>query len=130
VKARNIGREECKADRNADTPRLRDEPVTAPIFLLGKTIRLLPNADGELRAADGDQPADPVGVERYLVKAFGDHLAAVRAAMEELASRYDPAELNRTGFRLYERFRPDVPQGNEGWGAKAVLDVAKILAAR
>src|SRR6195952_4184482 len=61
VKARNIGREEPKADRDADTPRLREEHVTAPVLLLGKTIRLLPNADGELRAADGDQPADPVG---------------------------------------------------------------------
>ena len=129
VKARNIGREERKADRDADTPRLREEPVTAPVFLLGKTIQLLPNADCELRAADVDQPADSVSVERYLVKAFGDHLAEVRAAMEELAGRYDPAELNRIGFRLYERFRPDVPQGNEGWGTKAVLDVAKILAA-
>ena len=131
VKARSIGRKEHKADRDAETPRLREEHVTAPVFLRGKTIRLLPDADadGELRAADVDQPADPVGVERYLVRAFGDHLAAVRAAMEELASRYDPAELNRIGFRLYERFRPDVPQGNEGWGAKAVLDVAKILAA-
>ena len=69
------------------------------MFLLGKTIPLLPNADGELRAANGDQPADPVGVERYLVKAFGDHLAEVRTAMEELAARYEPAELNRIGFR-------------------------------
>jgi len=88
---------------------------------------LLPNADGELRAADGDQPADPVGVERYLVKAFGENLADVRAAMEELAARYEPAELNRIGFRLYESFRPDVPPGNKGWGAKAVLEIAKIL---
>jgi hypothetical protein len=129
VKARNIGREERKADRDAETPRLREEHVTAPVLLLNKTIRLLPNDDGELRAADGDQPADPIGVERYLAKAFGDHLADVRTAMEELASRYDPAELNRIGFRLYEKFRPEIPPGNEGWGAKAVLDVAKILAA-
>ena len=129
VKARNIGREERKADRDADMARLREEPVTAPVLLLGKTIRLLPNNDGELRAADGDQPADPAGVERYLVKAFGDHLADVRTAMEALASRYDPMELNRIGFRLYETFRPEIPPGNEGWGAKAVLDVGKILAA-
>ena len=129
IKARSIGREERKADRDADTPRLREEPVTAPVLLLGKTIRLLPNADGELRAADGDQPADPVGVERYLVKAFGDHLADVRAAMEELAGRYDPRELNRIGFRLYETFRPEIPPGNEGWGKKAELDIGKILAA-
>jgi hypothetical protein len=36
VKARNIGREERKADRDADTPRLREEHVTALVFLLGK----------------------------------------------------------------------------------------------
>jgi hypothetical protein len=128
VKARNIGREERKADRDADTPRLREEPMTAPVFLLGKTIQLLPNEDGELRAADGDQPADPVSVQRYLAKAFGDHLPEVRAAMAELARRYEPAELNRIGFRLYERFRPEIPPGNEGWGKKAELDVGKILA--
>ena len=49
--------------------------------------------------------------------------------MEELAERYEPAELNRIGFRLYERFRPDVPRGAEGWGAKAVLDLDKVRAA-
>jgi hypothetical protein len=129
VKARSIGREERKADQGTDTPRPAAEQATTPVLLLGKAIRLLPTADGELRAADGDQPADPAAVQRYLAKAFGDHLAAVRGAMEELARRHDPAELNRVGFRLYERFRPEIPPGNEGWGAKAALDVGKILAA-
>jgi hypothetical protein len=129
VKARSIGREERKADRAAETPRLLEVHVTAPVFLLGKTIRLLPNADGELRAADIDQPTDHMAVERYLAKAFGDHLAEVRSAMEELAKRHEPAELNRIGFRLYETFRPDVSPGNKGWGAKAVLDIEKIFAA-
>ena len=112
VKARNIGREERKADRDADTPRPRSDHVTAPVFLLGKTVRLLPTTDGELRAADGEQPADPVAVQRYLSKAFGDHLGEVRQAMDELASRYEPAELNRIGFRLYEKFRPDEPSND------------------
>jgi hypothetical protein len=129
AKARSIGREERKADRTADTPRLREGHVTAPVLLFGKTIRLLPNADGELHAADGDQPSDPAAVERYLAKAFGDHLADVRSAMEELAARYEPAELNRIGFRLYERFRPEVPAGNEGLGAKAVLEIERIRTA-
>jgi hypothetical protein len=129
VKARSIGREETKADRDADTPRLRLEPVTAPVFLLGKAIRLLPNVDGELRAADGERPADPAAVQRYLAKAFGDRLDEVRLAMGQLAERHDPIELNRIGFRLYEKFRPDVPSGNEGWAAKAVLEIDKILAA-
>ena len=129
VKARSIGREERKADRDADTPELRPDHVTAPVFLLGKNIRLLPNADGELRAADGDQPADPAAVQRYLAKAFGNRLDAVREAMEELAGRYEPTELNRIGFRLYERFRPEVPAGNAGWGTRGELDIDKILAA-
>jgi hypothetical protein len=29
------------------------------------------------------------------------------------------AELNRIGFRLYEKFRPEIPPGSSGWGAKA-----------
>ena len=49
--------------------------------------------------------------------------------MEALASRYEPAEVNRIGFRLYEKFRPEVPTGNEGWGVKAVLEIEKIPAA-
>ncbi len=49
--------------------------------------------------------------------------------MERLAARYDPAELNRIGFRLYETFRPDIPPGNAGWDAKATLGIENILAA-
>jgi hypothetical protein len=49
--------------------------------------------------------------------------------LDELASRYKPAELNRIGFRLYEKFRPGVLYGNEGWGKRAVLEVELIRAA-
>ena len=31
--------------------------------------------------------------------------------MAELAAAYEPGELHRRGFRLYEQFRPAVPQG-------------------
>ncbi|HEX2939959.1 MAG TPA: hypothetical protein VHO91_02860 [Rhodopila sp.] len=129
VKARSIGREETQADRDRDTPRSHPAPVTAPVMLLGKEIGLLATEDGELRAADGDKPADPAAVARYLMKAFGPQLDEVRQAMQALAARYEPAELNRIGFRLYETFRPDVPPGNEGWGARAVLKLEKIHAA-
>jgi hypothetical protein len=34
--------------------------------------------------------------------------------MEALAASLPPEALNRVGFRLYERFRPDVPEGAQG----------------
>ena len=47
VEARNIGREE----RKPETGKLAEVHVTAPVLLLGKTIRLLLTEDCELRAA-------------------------------------------------------------------------------
>lgn len=35
-------------------------------------------------------------------------------AIETPAASLPPDELNRVGFRLYERLRPDVPTGAEG----------------
>jgi hypothetical protein len=62
----HMGRAEGrKTDRDADTPRLAVQHVTAPFFLLGRTIRLLPTADGELRAAEGEQPVSSTAVQRY-----------------------------------------------------------------
>ena len=49
--------------------------------------------------------------------------------MEALAASLPPDELNRTGFRLYEGSRPEVPEGVEGWGAKALLDIRRIKGA-
>jgi hypothetical protein len=46
--------------------------------------------------------------------------------MVKLAASLPADELNRVGFRLYERFRPEVPEGVEGWGAKALLDIGRI----
>lgn len=49
--------------------------------------------------------------------------------MEEPAASVGPVELQRDGFRLYERFRPDVPAGESGGGAKGELDLAKVRGA-
>jgi hypothetical protein len=68
-------------------------------------------------------------VQSYIARAFGDRLADARAAMEGLAATLAPEELNRVGFRLYERFRPDVPEGAKGWGAKGELRLEQIVQA-
>ena len=76
---------------------------------------------------DGYVPANPTAVQGYLDNAFGEHLVEVSGAMEVLAARYEPAELNRIGFKLYEKFRLEIPPGNAGWGARAALEINKIL---
>jgi hypothetical protein len=83
---------------------------------IARTLKV-PADDGMLlRAEDNGNAASARGVQSYVMRAFGDRLGEARAAMEALAASLPPEELNRVGFRLYERFRPDVPAGAEGWG--------------
>ena len=72
------------------------------------------------------KPIDPDGVERYLESKFGDALLDVRKAMTELANALKPDELAQKGFGLYEQFRPVIPEGVQGWGAKGELDLDGI----
>jgi hypothetical protein len=43
-----------------------------------------------------------------------------------LAKSFKPAELSAAAFGLYEQFRPAIPSGVRGWGAKGVLDLGKV----
>ena len=125
AKARRLGiteeRDHAKDAKAATPARAQD---TAQ--LLGKKIRLTHDADGVVLAEGEGKPAPAAPVQAYVTKAFGEHLAAVRKAMDDLAAQYEPEELNRIGFRLYETFRPEVPSDVKGWGAKGMLDLAKI----
>ena len=128
AKARAIGLDEGEREEGthdgAKGPGRRAGPVRT-VHLLGRDVPVA-EAKGGVRALDGGEPASPRPVRAYVEHAFGEHLPAVRRAMERLAASLDPAELNRVGFRLYERFRPEVPAGAKGWGAKGVLHLARI----
>src|SRR6478672_8109860 len=122
AKARRLGFSEERDHAKAAAPaRAKD---TAQ--LLGKKIRLTHDANGVVLAEGEGKPAPAAPVQAYVTKAFGEHLAAVRKTMEDLAAQYEPEKLNRIGFRLYEAFRPEVPSDVKGWGAKGILDLAKI----
>ena len=69
-----------------------------------------------MRALERNEPANPEAVARYLESKFGEALAPMRRAMEKLARS------------LYDQFRPTIPAGQKGWGAKGELDRATILA--
>jgi len=105
------------------------KPGVQIVRLLGREVPVLAAADGTLRADDNGKPASAKSVQTYIARAFGDRLAEVREAMEAVAASLPPKELTRIGFRLYERFRPDVPVGAEGWGAKGGLRIERIRSA-
>ena len=96
--------------------------------LLGRAVPVVRTPDG-LRAVHKGKPGNPVQVERYLAGKFGDRLGEARRAMAELAASASREDLHRRGFRLYERFRPAVPEGESGWGAKGVLELGRIRTA-
>ena len=114
----------------ADVRRKRAERAKAagvfPVALLGRVVPVL-HADEVLRAVGKDQePVAPEGVEKYLTSKFGESLPVMRAAMTKLAKSRSVDVLADEAFHLYERFRPSVPAGESGWGAKGTLSLKKI----
>jgi hypothetical protein len=141
--ALTLGRAVCSSSGRANTRRIGivdDEqaaeercatatalkPQIQTILLLGRDIPVLPADDGTMRADDNGKPASARSVAAYIAKAFGNRLDEARAAMEALAGLLPPDELNRVGFRLYERFWPDVPNGAQGRGVKGELRLERI----
>lgn len=88
------------------------------------------HTEAGVRAVVGDKPIDPEKVATYLTGKFGEDLAAVREAMEELARAVEPRDLADAAYSLYESFRPAVPPGKRGWGAKGDLDLDHIRSLR
>ena len=130
AKARRLGINDEKQDAEERRVRAAEfKPRIQTVRLLGGDIPVVPADDGTLRAEDDGKPASAKSVASYIARAFGDRLAEARGAMETLAASLPPEELNRVGFRLYERFRPDVPEGAQGWGAKGELRVERIVGA-
>jgi hypothetical protein len=97
------------------------------VELMGRQIPISGEGD-EIRALTKDKAIDPDSVRRYFASKFGDDLESVTAAMETLAGSYEPDELNQVAFRLYEKFRPEIPKGKRVWGAKGELSTQRILA--
>lgn len=105
-----------------ERPRKRHRTVE----LMGRKIPVR-RTRGELRALDADDaPADPAAVERYLESKLGAALPAVREAMAALAEAIPKRELVERAYSLYEKFRPNIPSGERGWGAKGTLDLARL----
>ncbi len=95
------------------------------IELLGRGVPAV-KTPGGLRAAIKGKAISPESVQAYLEQKFGDNLDDVRAAMEKLAKDYTPRQLEAKAYDLYEKFRPEIPEGKKGWGAKGELNLDHI----
>jgi len=106
-------------------PKRRQPKGPESIPLMGRGVPVVKTSDG-LRATVKNQPVDPAGVERYLAQKFGPSLPEAKEAMQALARVYPPKQLASAGFSLYEQFRPSIPEGVRGWGARGPLDLNLI----
>ncbi len=105
--------------------RERERGEEFRVELLGRQLPAV-TTDAGVRAVIESKPIEPGSVERYLESKFGDALPEARKAMRELANSITPDELAERGFSFYEQFRPAIPEGVSGWGAKGELELELI----
>jgi hypothetical protein len=95
------------------------------VEVVGRPIPAVKTEQG-VRATNKGEAIDPQGVEKYLEKKFGEALPEVRAALKELAKAYPAQQLEQHAYKLYEQFRPGIPEGKAGWGAAGDLSLERI----
>ena len=125
-KGRRLGIYEEKSEAEKEKEAKKQKPVKVEfVELLGRGIPTMKTPKG-LRAAVKGEEISPSSVETYLEQKFGDDLEDTRAAMEKLAKAFTPKQLESKAYDLYEKFRPEIPEGKKGWGVKGELDLDYI----
>ena len=109
----------------SEKPQKRREGEEFRVEVLGRPVPAMQTDQG-VRAVVDDKPISPTSVESYLRRSFGPELDPARKAMESLARSFASDELAAQAYGLYEQFRPDIPSGVHGWGAKGQLDLDLI----
>ena len=127
-KGRRLGIYEEKKDEDKEKQAKEEKTGKLELIeLLGRGVPAVKTPQG-LRAAIKGKQIEAESVEKYLKQKFGDGLDEARAAMEKLAKAYTPKQLAVEAYGLYEKFRPEIPEGKKGWGVKGELDLDYIRA--
>jgi hypothetical protein len=125
-KGRKLGIYEEKMEEEKKEEKTKEKPAKMEfIQVLGRDVPAVKTPRG-VRAAIKGEAIHAGAVESYLEKKFGDDLDEARAAMKKLAKAYTPKQLESKAYDLYEKFRPEIPEGKRGWGAKGDLDLDYI----
>lgn len=60
-------------------------------------------------------------VRQYLERSFKNDLDRTVDKLTSLCNAYHPAKIGERAFALYETFRPDIDEGQAGWGQRGIL---------
>jgi len=124
-KGRRLGIfDDTDGKQEEDKGEARDEKKAETVTVLGRPVPITHTKAG-VRAVSKGKPITPESVQRYLSQKFKE-LDAVREAMEALANAYTPKQLTGKAYDLYEKFRPEIPEGQKGWGAAGELNLDTI----
>ena len=127
-KGKRLGIYEEKKDKEEGKKETKEKKTDKVEFieLLGRGVPAVKTPQG-LRASIKGEEVDADRVQRYLQQKFGEDLDEARASMEKLAKAYTPKQLESKAYDLYEKFRPEIPEGKKGWGAKGDLDLEYLI---
>jgi hypothetical protein len=125
-KGRKLGIYEEKTEDEKKEEKKKEKPARVEfVEVLGRDVPVVKTPRG-LRAAIKGEAIHAGSVEAYLEQKFKDDLDDTRKAMEKLAKAFTPKQLKSKAYNLYEKFRPEIPEGVKGWGAKGELDLDYI----
>ena len=129
AKGQRLGIYEKKEKKGKETAGKTAAQRPRSVSLMGREVPVMRSRDG-LRALSRDEAISPPSVQKYLDQKFGGDLDQVRSALEALAESFTPLQLQERAYSLYEKFRPKIPEGKKGWGAKGELDLDLIRSLR
>jgi hypothetical protein len=125
-KGRKLGIYDEKTEEEKKEEKKKEKSAKLEMIeILGRGVPAVKTPRG-LRAAIKGEAIHAGSVEAYLKQKFGEELDETRAAMQKLAKAYTPKQLASKAYSLYEKFRPEIPEGVKGWGAKGELDLDHI----
>lgn len=128
AKGRSVGtiseRDDSEAAQRKRAEAKRKQKDLESIHVLQFNLKL---RDG-LALVGSEQNGKPPG-EEALRRKFGEEVyERVKEFFDDALQswKHRDEELNKSGFRFYEEFRPTVSGGQKGWGRKGELDLEKI----
>jgi hypothetical protein len=125
-KGKKLGLYEEPSEEEKEKQSKKEKEIqTEFVEILRRDVPVTKTANG-LRAVIKGEIIQPGSVETYIKNKFGENYQEARAAMEKLAKAFPPKQLEKKAYDLYEKFRPEIPEGTKGWGAKGELDLDYI----